>query len=79
VELGVIISIAALAIGLIGHLLATVWWASMITERLSAQGNKIDALTGFAMKQDLDREVGRLEASINKAHDRIDEIQLKHT
>lgn len=77
-ELGVIVAIAALTVTLIGHLLTTVWWASMMNERLATQGKKIDALTGFAMKQDVDREIGRLEANINKAHDRIDDIQKSH-
>lgn len=78
-DLGIIISLAALATTLVGHLIVTVWWASMITERLTTQGRKIDALTGFAMKQDVDREIGRLEASVNKAHDRIDDIQKHHS
>jgi peptidoglycan hydrolase CwlO-like protein len=55
----------------------TIAWAATITERINAQGRKIDALTGFAVKQDVDREIGRIEASVNKAHDRIDELQFK--
>lgn len=52
-------------------------WAATMTERVATMMKKIESLSGFAMKQDVDREIGRLESNINKAHDRIDEIKLK--
>lgn len=61
---GVIISGIALFLGLLGNIVATVWWASKITTRLTILISTVDELNmerkAMATKEELVREIAVL-------------------
>jgi hypothetical protein len=65
----------------IGTTVGFIWWMATITEKVRAIGELIKEIrdAGYAKKEDVDREFGKLQKDVDKAHSRIDEIQLKHT
>ncbi len=58
---------------------AFIWWAATITEKLNNANDKLEDFnnSNFAKKEDVDKELGRIQGSIDKAHNRIDELKLK--
>jgi len=77
-----IVAIAGLAVIVIGHLCSTVWWMSKITTTLQMMSKSVEQISEVIIrheskyydKDDAMREFGRIDAKVDKAHQRIDEL-----
>jgi hypothetical protein len=66
---------------LLGSTVGFIWWMATITEKVNNLVSLVQVINtaGYAKKQDVDRELGRIQGAIDEAHSRIDAIQLKHS
>ena len=79
-----IVAILGLGLIIIGHLCGTIWWMSKVTSNLENMSKSFDRLSTSLSalekdhlgRDDIFRELGRIESIANKAHQRIDECQL---
>lgn len=79
-NIALLIALVTLGIGLISHIVTTVWWASKITTILeSAQKSLIELSVDmkavnktYVSKEDFAREMGHMEKRIDAAWEKID-------
>lgn len=77
---GIVVSGVLLAMGIIGNLVTTVWWASKITTTLTILKSAVDELKAdkktFATKEDLARELAVTDKEHKALWKNVDEIKL---
>lgn len=60
-----------------------IWWMATTTNELKNIISLVKEIqvntAGFAKKEDVDKEFGKIQKDVDAAHRRIDEIQLKHS
>lgn len=77
---GVIIGGLTLAIGLMGNIIVTVWWASKITTTLEILRSAVEEIKAerktFATKEEIARELGIADKENKAIWKNIDDIKL---
>ena len=81
----IVVSILGLTLTIVIHMLKTTWYMSRLATLLETMTKCVEEIEKRIMtfeanhikKDDALRDFGRLEASIAKAHSRIDEMQIK--
>lgn len=78
----IIVSILALIGAILFHLFKTTWWMATLSSALTTLTLAVQKIeerilkidSDYARRNEVDKELGKLEASIEAAHKRIDEI-----
>jgi len=79
---GVIISIVGLTLAILAHLWRTGWWMGTLTETLKSLRESVEKIESrmeryeadHVRKEDIYRDMGKLENNIEAAHKRIDAL-----
>ncbi|HEY9874592.1 MAG TPA: hypothetical protein V6D12_14225 [Candidatus Obscuribacterales bacterium] len=81
-DLALVIGLATLGVGLIGHIVTTVWWASKITNILENAQKSLNELSidmksvnkTYVSKEDFARELGHVEKRLDAAWAKLDAL-----
>ena len=82
VDVGLIIALITLGLGLTGHIVTTVWWASRITTILEASSRSLMELSiemkavskTYVTKEEFSKDLSHVEKKIDAAWIKIDKL-----